>query len=255
MIKKFGIDVSRWQEDFDFLKAKIKEEIEFTILKAGGGDAGVYKDRKFDENYKKCEVCGINKGVYFYGNAKSIAEARKEAEYLISILKGKKFEYPVFYDVEGEMITDNGREMLTKIVKEFCKTIEKAGYWAGIYSSESFFNHKMNDRELVKYSHWVARWDKNKPVLMSGAETQIWQFGGEINKIRSNKVNGQICDQNYCYVDFPSKIKLAGLNGYQKDRVKKKKHSKEQVDIIAKEVIRGNWGVGEERKNRLETAG
>lgn len=62
-------------------------------------------------------------------------------------------------------------------------------------------------------------------------------------------------DQNYCYVYFPSKIKLAGLNGYNKDRVKKKKPSKEQVDIIAKEVIRGNWGVGEERKNRLETAG
>lgn len=64
-----------------------------------------------------CEDCGLPKGEYFYGNAKSVAEAKKEAEYFISILSGKKYEYPVFYDVEGRMITDNDRATLTEIVK------------------------------------------------------------------------------------------------------------------------------------------
>lgn len=181
MSQKFGIDVSHWQGDFNFARAKSNEGVEFAILKAGGGDAGLYKDSKFEANYEKCEDCGLPKGAYFYGNAKSVAEAKKEAEYFISILSGKKYEYPVFYDVEGKMITDNDRAALTEIVKAFCSTMEAAGYWVGIYSSESFFNSEMNDGELTRYSHWVARWGKSKPAPSSGAETQMWQFGGETN--------------------------------------------------------------------------
>ena len=252
-IKRFGIDVSHWQGDFDFARAKSKEGVEFAILKAGGGDAGLYKDSKIEANYKKCEECGLPKGAYFYGNAKSVAEAKKEAEYFISILSGKKYEYPVFYDVEGKMISDNNRATLTEIVKAFCSTMEAAGYWVGIYSSESFFNSEMDDGELIRYSHWVARWGKSKPAPTSGAETQMWQFGGETNLIRSNKINGQTCDQDYCYVDYPAKIKAAGLNGYSKggNAAPAKKTSTE----IADEVIAGKWGNGAERKERLTDAG
>lgn len=253
MSQKFGIDVSHWQGDFDFARAKSNEGVEFAIIKAGGGDAGLYKDSKFETNYKKCEDCGLPKGAYFYGNAKSVAEAKKEAEYFISILSGKKYEYPVFYDVEGRMITDNDRATLTEVVKAFCSTMEAAGYWVGIYSSESFFNSEMNDGELTRYSHWVARWGKSKPAPSSGAETQMWQFGGETNLIRSNKINGQTCDQDYCYVDYPAKIKAAGLNGYSKgDSLAPAKKSNAE---IANEVIAGKWGNGTERKERLTDAG
>ena len=254
MSQRFGIDVSHWQGDFDFARAKSNEGVEFAIIKAGGGDAGLYKDSKFETNYKKCEACGLPKGAYFYGNAKSTAEAKKEAEYFISILSGKKYEYPVFYDVEGKMITDNDRATLTDIVKTFCSTVEAAGYWVGIYSSESFFNSEMNDAELIRYSHWVARWGKSKPAPTSGAETQMWQFGGETNLIRSNKINGQSCDQDYCYVDYPAKIKAAGLNGYSKVQDKPAPVRKPNEEI-ADEVIAGRWGNGEERKQRLTDAG
>ena len=252
-IKRFGIDVSHWQGEFDFARAKSKEGVEFAILKAGGGDAGLYKDSKFEANYKKCEECGLPKGAYFYGNAKSVAEAKKEAEYFISILSGKKYEYPVFYDVEGKMITDNDRATLTEIVKAFCSTMESAGYWVGIYSSESFFNSEMNDGELTRYSHWVARWGKSKPAPTSGAETQMWQFGGETNLIRSNKINGQTCDQDYCYVDYPVKIQAAGLNGYAKGS--NSAPAKKSNEEIASEVISGKWGNGAERKEKLTKAG
>ena len=253
MSQRFGIDVSHWQGDFDFARAKSKEGVEFAILKAGGGDAGLYKDSKFEANYKKCEVCGLPKGAYFYGNAKSVAEAKKEAEYFISILSGKKYEYPVFYDVEGKMITVNDRVTLTEIVKTFCSLVEAAGYWVGIYSSESFFNSEMNDGELTRYSHWVARWGKSKPAPTSGAETQMWQFGGETNLIRSNKINGQTCDQDYCYVDYPVKIQAAGLNGYAKGS--NSAPAKKSNEEIASEVISGKWGNGAERKEKLKKAG
>ncbi len=254
MSQKFGIDVSHWQGSFDFARAKSKEGVEFAVIKAGGADAGLYKDSQFEANYKKCEECGLPKGAYFYGNARSVADAKKEAEYFLSLLKGKRYEYPVFYDVEGSMITKNDRNTLTQIVKSFCSAVEAAGYWVGIYSSESFFNSEMNDGELTRYSHWVARWGKNKPAPASGAETQIWQFGGETNLIRSNKINGQSCDQDYCYVDFPAKIKAAGLNGYAKGSSTSAPVKKSNEEI-ASEVIAGKWGNGAERQKLLSQAG
>lgn len=255
-MQKFGIDISRWQGDFDISRAKEKEGVEFAILKIGGGDAGLYKDRQFDSNYEKCERVGLPKGCYFFGAATTVQRAEEEAEYFIGLLEGKRFEYPVFYDVEASMITDTNRDMLTEIVKIFCSRVEAAGYWVGIYSSESFFNSEMNDSELARYSHWVARWGESKPAPRSGAETQMWQFGGETNLIRSNKINGQICDQDYCYVDYPSKIKAAGLNGYAKNVTPEDPKSQtKSAEQIADEVIRGEWGNGTDRKQRLEEAG
>ena len=254
MSQKFGIDVSHWQGDFNFAMAKSNEGVEFAILKAGGGDSMLYKDSKFEANYKKCEECGLPKGAYFYENAKNVVEAKKEAEYFVSILSGKKYEFPVFYDVEGKMITDNNKATLTEVVKAFCSTMEAAGYWVGIYSSESFFNSKMKDEELIRYSHWVTRWGKSKPVPTSGAETQMWQFGGETNLIRGNKINGQTCDQDYCYVDYPAKIKAAGLNEYAKGKEEPVPVKKTNAEI-ADEVIAGRWGNGAERKERLNNTG
>ena len=152
------------------------------------------------------------------------------------------------------MITKNDRNTLTQIVKAFCSAVEAAGYWAGIYSSESFFNSEMNDGELTRYSHWVARWGKSKPAPASGAETQIWQFGGETNLIRSTKINWQSCDQDYCYVDFPAKIKAAGLNGYAKGS-STTTPAKKSNEEIASEVLAGKWGNGTERQKLLSQAG
>ena len=72
----------------------------------------------------------------------------------------------------------------------------------------------MNDGELTRYSHWVARWGKSKPAPNSGAETQMWQFGGETNYLRSNQIVGRTIDQDYKYVDYESLIKANKLNGF-----------------------------------------
>lgn len=215
MTNVFGIDVSRWQGDFNFQKAKA-EGIQFAILKAGGSDAGRYIDGKFETYYKKCKELGIPVGAYYFGKDMNTAEAATSANHFLTLLKGKVFEYPVYYDVEGAMINKLNRNTLTPVVDTFCSIVERAGYYTGIYSSQSFFNNNMNDDQLKKYTHWVAAWGTGKPKLKSGASVDLWQFGGETNKIRTNKVAGVTCDQDYAYVDFPSIIKKVGLNGYPK---------------------------------------
>ena len=218
-MQKFGIDTSRWQGDFNFAAAKANEGVEFAILKIGGGDAGLYKDIQFENSYKKCVECGLDKGAYFFGHAMNMDEAKKEAEYLISLLKGKRFEYPIFYDVEADMLTI-GKELLTGIIKYILSALEAAGYWAGLYGSADNIQYYADDTQLTRWSHWMASYSASVPAMKSGSELQIWQFGGESNLIRSNRINGIVVDQNYCYVDFPTRIKASGLNGYPKSESK-----------------------------------
>lgn len=213
-MQTFGIDVSRWQGDFNFTQAKA-EGVQFAILKAGGGDDGLYKDGKFEQFYSNAKKNGIPVGAYFFGAAKTVDRAREEADKFLSILKGKQFEMPVYYDVEGDML-NLGTGLLTDITLAFCERVESAGYFTGIYGNPYSFNTKMDDKRLSHFCHWVAFWATSKPKLNSGMEVGIWQFGGETNKIRTNKVAGVTCDQDYCYVDYTSAIKSLGLNGFGK---------------------------------------
>ena len=58
----------------------------------------------------------------------------------------------------------------------------------------------------------------------------LWQFGGESNYIRSNKVAGVVTDQNYAFKDYPAIMKKHGLNGFTKEEVKKEEPQAKPVE-------------------------
>lgn len=249
MASKFGIDISRWQGNFILSDAVKNHGVQFAILKIGGADSATpYKDSKFDDYYKQAKAIGLPIGCYYFSKALSIEDAKKEVTHWLSLMKGKQFEYPVFVDIENKTQLAVGKNKLTSIAYYICEELEKAGYWAGIYSSESFFKTYFDDSKLQRFTHWYARWSKTAPNVQN---LQMWQFGGETNLIRSNKINGITVDQDYCYVDYPTLIKNKGLNGYGKQAPVKKKTNAE----IAKEVLEGKWGNSPERKVRLTEAG
>lgn len=250
---KFGIDISHWQSDINISQAKSERGVEFVIAKLGGADAGKYKDSKFDNYYNQCKSIGMPIGAYFYGNAKTVAQAEAEAEYFISLLAGKQFEYPVYYDVEGNML-NNDKNTLTNIVIAFCDKVEKAGYFTGIYTSDSHFQSKVDDSRLQRFTHWVARYSTSEPTTAH----DIWQFGGGTNFLQNKTICGRTVDQDYCYRDFETEIKNAGLNGFSKSTstpAPTPAPSLKSNEEIANEVINGAWGSGEDRKNRLAAAG
>ena len=249
-MKVFGIDVSKWQGDFNFKQAK-SEGVQFAILR---GAYACSKDTKFESYYKTCEALNLPVGVYHYSMAKSVSEARTEANFLINnVLKGKQFEYPIYMDVEDKVQRDLGKNLLTEIVIAFCDTLEKAGYYVGIYSSGSFFSTYMNESKLERFDKWIAHWSKQCSYK---GNYGMWQFGGETNEIRSNRVAGVVCDQNYALKDYPKIIKEKGLNGYNKNiTVKPTVNPSKSVTEIANEVIDGKWGNGEDRKTKLTKDG
>lgn len=197
---KFGIDISAWQKGLDLVQAA-REGVQFAILKAGGADCGLYKDSQFDNFYQKCGEIGMPVGAYFFAACSDVAGAEREADYFIKLISGKKFPVKVWYDIEGKM-TGLSREVLNAIAKAFCRKVKAAGFDCGVYSSASVFSKIDFDKSFSnEFPQWVASWGKSRPGRVRDG-IDAWQYGGETNLIRSNKIAGKTVDQDYIYFEI-----------------------------------------------------
>lgn len=223
-----GIDVSHWQGQIDFKKVK-DSGIEFVIIKAGGSDKGFYKDAKFEYNYREAKAAGLSVGAYyfvgknFYGVESGVADAHR----FLDIILGKQFEYPIFLDVET---TDaRYKEAATDAAIAFCQTLERSGYFVGIYASDiSGYREKLNHKRILDYTHWVARYGKDPEHCK---EYSIFQHS---SKGSVPGIPGSV-DLDTSRVDFPGIIKEKGFNGYQRkddtqDKVTKKGTKKKKTE-------------------------
>lgn len=248
-----GIDVSKNQGANFSLKEARNEGFEFAILRGGGStyaDHILYKDTCFEKFYSDAKSIGIPVGAYWVTTAMNESEAKAEARYFMNtVLKGKQFELPIFMDVEYNPQLSLGKRKLTEIVKTWLKELEKNGWYPGIYCTPYFFSSSMYDAELFDYPHWAAYYGTYCAYTTEKC-LGFWQYGGNVNKLRSNLVTGVVCDQNLMYQNFPEIIKKAGKNGFKASFTPTK-----TVDEVAREVILGKWGVGTDRKKALVSAG
>lgn len=212
-----GIDVSYAQGKIDWDKVKASGKAEFVLIRAGYGREISQIDSQFERNYSECKRLGIPVGAYWYSYAKSTDEARKEAKTFLQAIKGKSFEYPVYFDMEEPSQFALGKKICSDMAEAFCSEVEKAGYYTGLYSSTSYLNTHLTDSVKNRYTVWVAQY--NKELTYKG-NYGIWQYGvaGHPNYDTFSTgsvpgVNGQ-CDLDYAYVDYPAIIKKAGLNGF-----------------------------------------
>ena len=249
-----GIDVSRWQGSINWNLVK-ESGISFAILKAGGSDEGIYTDPTFEKNYAGAKAAGIPVGAYYYvgplctSKEAGIADAKR----FLEIIKGKTFEYPVYIDLES---TDPpAKQGATTATIAFCEYMENNGYFVGIYASDvSGFCDRLDLNKLTAYSKWVARYG-SKPQYVTSYD--MWQYSDK------GKINGIIgdVDMDYCYQDFPTIIKGAGLNGFPTPVIaappleKPVEAPKKTIDELANEVLDGLWGNDPERAERLTAAG
>lgn len=186
------IDVSTWQgNNIDFNKVK-SDGINYVILRAGYGRENCQKDDTFELNYSKAKAAGLKVGVYWFSYAMSASEATKEANACLYCLGNKALDLPVYYDMEyAPAIKSLSKSTYTQMAVNFCDTIEKAGYDAGIYASASVYSYPLNYNTVSsKYSIWNAEWNSYYTV-----NCDVWQFTdcAKVNGISSN------VDMNYIY--------------------------------------------------------
>ena len=209
-----GIDISEWQEGFNLQNA-LNSGYNFAILRAGftgyGGDGtSKYKDSVFEDFYKKAKSLNMPIGAYWFSCANTYDKGVAEANFMYEkCLVGKKFEYPIYLDVENDKWQGSDKKGVTDAIIGFCDTLEKKGYFVGIYANLNYFNNKIDTKRLDKYSKWVACWSSSAPDFKYSA-FDMWQNSS------SAYIAGTKIDTDYSYRDFPTIIKNAGLNGYDK---------------------------------------
>lgn len=219
-----GIDLSQhnivtnWNE--------VAKNVDFVILRAGYGKELSQIDKKFEEYYSECKKHNITVGCYWYSYAKSKNEAEKEAEVFLKTIKGKQFDFPVYYDVEEYEIFKLGKKAVSEIITAFCEKVEKAGYFTGFYSNPNFLHNVVNDTVKSRFSLWLAHWDTSTPYCNCG----IWQ---KSSKGKINGISGNV-DIDFCITDFTSRIKELGLNGFSKTETKAETEIKITVEINGK---------------------
>ena len=206
-----GIDVSVHNGKIDWQKVRAAG-IDFAILRAGYGRLASQRDNRFEENYAGAKAAGIPVGAYWYSYAMDEDEARQEADVFLSVIKGKQFEFPVYFDLEEKKQFDLGKEKVSAIMRAFLERVEAAGYFVGLYgSASSLVTHTADDIKSW-YTIWLAHWVDQ--TNYSGAYG-IWQHS-EKGKVAG--INGNV-DLDIGYKDFPTIIKAKGLNGYGKEEV------------------------------------
>lgn len=204
----YGIDVSQWQGTINWKKVKA-DGISFVFIRCSYTSLksfNLHTDPKFKANVTAAAAAGLKVGVYHYSGATSATEAKKEANYVLKVIKPykSKITLPVMFDYEpGARVTANykktSKTTRTKYATTFCNAAKAAGYTSGVYCSTSWFPDYFNISSLSSYSNWDAHWATKNTY--TGAY-DFWQYSdaGKISGI------GGSVDCNFWYTN----TKIAG---------------------------------------------
>ena len=188
---KLGIDVSKWNGDIDWDRVK-NAGVSFAIVRAGyrGSKTGVIvEDPFFRANMRAAASADVQTGVYFFTQATSEVEAVEEASAVLELISDYHLDYPIYIDTEGA--GGDGRadgldvETRTLVCEAFCRTIENAGYSAGVYASRNWYNQNLTTKRLEKYNIWLAEY-RSAPLYQG--YYKMWQYTskGTIDGIKGN---------------------------------------------------------------------
>ena len=84
---------------------------------------------------------------------------------------------------------------LQEICGIFCREVEKAGYYTGIYAALSWLENQLNSPSLAQYDKWVAQWNS---VCEYAKPYGIWHNTDRLT------IGGKAFDGNFAYTDYPA---------------------------------------------------
>lgn len=189
------IDVSKHQGAIDW--TKVKGNIDGAIIRCGyGSDIANQDDTQFKANVEGCIANNIPFGTYLYSYAKTLADAKSEANHVLRLITPYKalLSYPVYLDLE-EAGTETGA---VERAVAFCNILEEQGYTCGIYANQNWWQNYLKNG-LDEYTKWVAKYSSSKPTGISGTY-DMWQYSST-EKVPG--ISGNV-DMSICYKAFGS---------------------------------------------------
>lgn len=190
------IDVSEWQGDIDWAKAKA-DGVEGVIIRLGYGE-GNNADKKAQRNISECKRLGIPFGIYWYSYADTPSIAKEEGTDVVAKLKQfgvnpSDLAYPVYYDLEKW--TWEGHQPPTdpnvynNIVNNWYSALQSAGYKnLGVYSYTSYLQGPLKHADIYAKTTWVAQYGARMGFDSFPTNSRGWQYtsSGKVNGISGN---------------------------------------------------------------------
>ena len=190
------IDVSEWQGDINWAKAKA-DGVEGMIIRLGYGE-GNNADKKAQRNISECKRLGIPFGIYWYSYADTPALAKEEGADVVAKLKQfgvnpSDLAYPVYYDLEKW--TWEGHQPPTdpnvynNIVNNWYSALQSAGYKnLGVYSYTSYLQGPLKHADIYAKTTWVAQYGARMGFDSFPTNSRGWQYtsSGKVDGISGN---------------------------------------------------------------------
>lgn len=238
-----GIDISNWQAGFNIANSGV----DFCIVKATEGVGFV--DKTCDTFVQQCIRLGIPFGFYHFARTNGGA---KEARYFYTQTKNYVGKGIPVLDFEDKR---NDNHYIDEFVKEYHAI---TGVYPWVYMSSDFVNNRGYGSDYVKKNCglWLAGYPsratmyptvKTCPYKHNGWTLAAWQFTDNLN------IGGMHVDGNIFYGDSSAWNMYA--KGYIKPATAKNKNTSTDltsaIDVIAKAVIAGKFGNGQQRKDNI----
>lgn len=201
------IDVSSWQGDVDWAKAKA-DGVEGAIIRLGYG-WGNSADKKAQRNINECKRLGIPFGIYWYSYAYDANCARAEGNDVAAKLRQmgvspNDLKYPVYYDLEkwtwaGHTPPTNPN-VYSGMADAWYGALQSAGYKnLGVYSYTSYLQGPLNNSSIYAKTRWVAQYGAQMGYNAFGANDRGWQYtsSGHINGISGSVDMNAFGSKNY----------------------------------------------------------
>ena len=243
-----GIDISKWQAGINL--SALGNQVDFVICKATEGVG--YTDKNCDGFYQEAKRLGKKLGVYHFARPDLGNSAVEEADYFIKETKGYHKEAILILDWEpqGNSIANTGwaKGWLDRVY-------EKTGVKPLIYMSASVVRaYDWSKVVAGDYGLWIANYGSNNGTAQKGVFNNyplrywsfyaLWQY---TSKGRLSGYNGNL-DLNYFSGNKEAWDKYAGG---KPSTSTPSKPSEKSVNELAKEVIQGKYGNGDDRKKAL----
>lgn len=215
-----GIDVSNWQKNINFTEVK-NDGIQIVYIKASEGTT--FKDPYLEQNYSRAKSNNLKVGFYHYLTATSVYQARKQADFFASVIKGKEIDCKLAMDYEE--FFGEGKKEINDIAIAFIQRVkELTGKDVIVYSNLNNVKNAFGDEVANEGRLWIAYYSNPNNLI----------------NVKSNW-------NTYIGIQYTSKGIVPGISGYvDRDRFTKEilinEVQEERINYVIK---RGDtlWGI------------
>jgi lysozyme len=223
-----GIDVSEWQGNIDFGEVA-RAGIEVVYIRASEGRG--YVDPYFRENYEKAKANGLRTGFYHFLTATNVAEAKEEAEFFVSNIKGLEPDCRLAMDFE--VFDGLSVSAINEISRAFLETVEKLSGKECVIYSDAYNARTVFSKELAEdYPIWVADYFVEEPE--SNDKWKFWVGFQYSDRGIINGIDGNV-DRDY----FTNGVFLNNVSQIPKDTVTDKNQEFKYIRVNRGETLSG----------------